>query len=308
LCDINIQRAIQIAQRFEVSSSYCSLEECSEVDAVLVATPVGTRRKILTTINGRGWHSFCEKPFADRTEAHEFMLNGAERSSLVVACGYMRRYYWATRVASEFIKSWAEGETLRAVASDCQRLKRSPHGGNWYLSNAALSGGGFLMETGSHLIDQLFSIVGAIDVKIERFSQKRVNTVDFETVAIGSMRDVSGRTIPFEFALSRFRDFWSGITVKAGTRSVELNLRPDSPIVLNNSAGPTCCTFPAPRIAMTALVEAYTAQFLEFLKRIEHNDVASNETATGLLTTRFLSECYQQNGGSGEICSLERAF
>jgi predicted dehydrogenase len=306
LCDVNLDRARHLAQRFGVPHAFGSLQECPDVDFVLVATPVGTRRNILSIIHQRKWHAFCEKPFAVNTEDHEFMLDGARANSLVLACGYMRRFYWGTRMAARFVQTMFDTGELHLVGSDSGRMKRSFHGGNWYLTNPAASGGGFLMETGSHLIDQMLSIVGADEVVIESSAQQKVGHVDFETIAAGFIRDRAGRRIDFDFALSRLRDLWTGIAVDSGPKTLAINLSPDSPIVLTNSIQKTRCSFPAPLGARVELVAAYTAQIIQFTDRIDECDVIGNPAATGILTTQFLSECYRRQSSASECCAEER--
>src|SRR5579862_2225020 len=79
VCDLNLERARQCAATFGIGQSFRSLNDCSGVQAVIVATPVGSRLKLLETIAARGWHAFCEKPFAPGPSQHEEMLGMAER-------------------------------------------------------------------------------------------------------------------------------------------------------------------------------------------------------------------------------------
>lgn len=293
VCDINLDRAKQFARRFDVPNAYEAIEHCQDVSAVLVATPVGSRKSILSKVFQRGWHAFCEKPFAVTLLDHDWMLDSARSCGAVLAGGYMRRHYWATQTASSLLGEFRDGDLLLATISDCQRMKRSFHGGNWYLSNPRDSGGGFLMETGSHLIDQVLTIIGARDISLERVVQKREGSVDFETVASGILTARSGEKIPFHFVLSRLRDMWSGIAISTSERRLELSLSPGSSIVLTNLIEDSRCVLPSPNLPSMELIEAYTAQLLKFADRVRIGETHSNAEATGLLATKFLDRCYE---------------
>jgi predicted dehydrogenase len=264
---------------------------------------VGTRKNILRVTHERGWHAFCEKPFAVDARDHELMLDDGARRGLVLSCGYMRRFYWATKTARDLLRAMFDDGPLRLIASDCQRIKRSFHGGNWYLANPAASGGGFLMETGSHLVDQLLTLADAVDVDVERATQHTIGNVDYETTALGTITDSTGRRMVFEFALSRLRDMWSGIAMASGKRALEMSLSPGSPITVTNSENGSRCSLPSPQQPTMELIEAYAGQLLKFADRIEQGDTASNAAATGLLTTRFLARCYNRQSVDCE-CTL----
>lgn len=294
LCDRQTERANRVARRFGVAQAYTALEECPDVDCVLVATPVGSRRSIMETVFRRGWHAFCEKPFAVNMQDHRWMLESAAQHKLVLAGGYMRRHYWSTQTAASLLGLLHSRGSLKITASDCQRLKRSFHGGNWYLTDPKAGSGGFLMETGSHLVDQMLTVLDAREVCIEKVTQTRIGHIDYETLASGTITAANQCKITFRLALSRLHDWWSGLAISFADNRFEIALAPGSPIVIVAGADVQRTVLPPPNQSTFELLGAYTAQFQQFSVRVRTRDVAANSFSTGLLTTQFIAECYQR--------------
>src|SRR3989442_9923327 len=64
LCDTDEARARRLRRVCRGAGAYTRIEECPDVDVVLVAIPVGYRRDPLRHVFSSGWHALCEKPFA----------------------------------------------------------------------------------------------------------------------------------------------------------------------------------------------------------------------------------------------------
>ena len=77
LCDKNEPRARQLAKQYKIPLVFSEIEKCSNVDIVLVAIPVGYRPPVMKYIFQRGWHAFCEKPFALTVAEHALYLTEA---------------------------------------------------------------------------------------------------------------------------------------------------------------------------------------------------------------------------------------
>src|SRR5689334_22132318 len=72
ISDQNLDRASKLAETFGIPHAAKSIEDCPNVDMVLVAIPVGVRHIYLETIFARRWHAFCEKPFASTLTEHQW--------------------------------------------------------------------------------------------------------------------------------------------------------------------------------------------------------------------------------------------
>ena len=297
LCDLNAQRAKSCAERFGIAQQFSSLESCPDVDAILVATPVGSRKRILALAARRGWHAFCEKPFAANRADHQGMLAHAEPGQLVLACGYMRRFYHSTMAARDILRCLEPSSSIEVIASDCQRIRRNPHSSGWYLADSKASGGGFLMETGSHLIDQALTILDSPELEISTAEQVKFNGIDYETTAWGDSREVR-----LSLAISRLHDLWSGIRVSWGPYRMEVSLYPGAPVLVKNQGTGSQFEVPSQFDPNNDLTNAYVQQLVVFAQRVHSGDSVSNATATGLQTTSLMTQCYE--------CSLhpQRSF
>jgi predicted dehydrogenase len=295
VCDLDPARAKTCAQQFGIPHWFQALEHCSDVDAVLVATPVGSRKKILGIAAHRGWHAFCEKPFAANCADHQTILAQAEAKNLILACGYMRRFYHSTIAARDLFRCLSDNSEVEVVASDCQRIRRNPHSASWYLTDAGASGGGFLMETGSHLIDQALTIIGVPDIEITAARQIKIDAVEYETTAVGNATLYHVRPIQFSLAVSRLRDLWTGIRISSHKLHMEISLHPGAPVVITNSETGAQSRIPTPLSSDNDLTNAYVSQLTAFADRVRMRDSISNMRETGLRTTAFLSQCYERS-------------
>jgi predicted dehydrogenase len=207
----------------------------------------------------------------------------------------MRRFYWATRTAASMVGVLFGGQPLDVTVSDCQRMTRSAHGGNWYLMDPQASGGGFLMETGSHLIDQALTVTRAAGVNVSAARQSVLNGIDYESLATAKGCSTDGGELSYHILVSRLQDMWSGITISSHSLRLEVPLVPGTPLILTNSVNGAQCVIEAPLKGGLDLIGSYSEQLVRFGRRVRQSDVGSNDQETGVLTTKVLSECYSQS-------------
>ncbi len=122
-------------------------------DLVIVASPPAVHVEQASAALRAGCAVFCEKPLATRLADAEALVALAERSHRILALGMLRRYFPATRMLRELIRSGAIG-TVRSFrcfeGGPFDWPVRSPA----YFTRAA-SGGGVLMDIGVHVLDLL---------------------------------------------------------------------------------------------------------------------------------------------------------
>jgi predicted dehydrogenase len=122
-----------------------------EVDIVLVCTTHEALASIALTAIAAGKHVLIEKPAARRTAELAPLSEAAQQAGVVVRVGFNHRYHPALRQAKALCDAGALGELLYVRG-------RYGHGGRpgyeqEWRANPALSGGGELIDQGSHLID-----------------------------------------------------------------------------------------------------------------------------------------------------------
>ncbi|WP_339528504.1 Gfo/Idh/MocA family protein [Pseudomonas mucidolens] len=124
------------------------------VDALVISTPLEGRSALVLEAIERGVAVVSDKPFAsDAAEAFELIV-AAERRKVLLSVYQNRRWDSDFLTLRKLIDSGALGSISRFES----RVERySPQ----TLGNA--SGGGFLRDLGSHLVDQALQLFGPVD-------------------------------------------------------------------------------------------------------------------------------------------------
>jgi 1,5-anhydro-D-fructose reductase (1,5-anhydro-D-mannitol-forming) len=149
--------------RIECTTNLEELLGRADVDAVYISTPVITHAPLSIAAAQAGKHVICEKPMALTSRECEAMIEAAERNGVVLQVGYMMRFHPAHRLIKRRI---AEGDLGALRFLHLERTVRinfrssdMPEHRKWFIRPEA-SGGGALMDLGSHLIDLLLYLVG----------------------------------------------------------------------------------------------------------------------------------------------------
>ena len=153
--DIDAARASSFAAKFNVPVHATSLDEIfdKKIDfevAFIADTHDVLPSLILKCIQNRK-HVLVEKPAARFPEELTELINLSDKNGVKVRIGFNHRYHRAFRKAKELVENGSIGELYFIRA-------RYGHGGRIgynkeWRANPALSGGGELIDQGSHLID-----------------------------------------------------------------------------------------------------------------------------------------------------------
>ncbi|MCW5979230.1 MAG: Gfo/Idh/MocA family oxidoreductase [Bryobacteraceae bacterium] len=153
-CDSIPERALGLARQFpgaESSADWRQTATRPDVDIVVVAATHNMLAPVAAEAAAAGKHVLVEKPGARRPRELDAALDAARRTGAVVRVGYNHRYHRAMVKAREIFDSGELGEPMFLRA-------RYGHGGrpgyeNEWRADPELSGGGELLDQGSHLID-----------------------------------------------------------------------------------------------------------------------------------------------------------
>ena len=137
--------------------SYETMLDGETLDAVLVGTPHTLHYEQVTAALDRDLHVLCDKPLTTDLDDARDLHERAEAGDRVVMVGYQRHLNPAFRRARD---RWAASDadpqwlTAEVVQNWADRFR-----GTWRL-DPSLSGGGFLYDTGSHLLDAVLWTTG----------------------------------------------------------------------------------------------------------------------------------------------------
>lgn len=152
--DIQLERALSLAKSYKAELATADWREAiahPDVDIVIVATLNNLLAEITHASVVAGKHVLVEKPAALNAEALEPVIAAAEAAGKLVRVGFNHRYHAALLKAREIIDTEGIGELMFVRG-------RYGHGGRIgydkeWRADAALSGGGELIDQGVHLID-----------------------------------------------------------------------------------------------------------------------------------------------------------
>jgi predicted dehydrogenase len=296
LCDLDLDRAAKLARGWKVPHAHDKLKDCPDVDAVLIAIPVGRRREALASIFERRWHAFVEKPFATTAEEHLRILREAAGAGIEVGVGLMRRFYRSTGAARLALAQEVFGPVREVWASEASRMGTTGREGSWYQADPSAAGGGVLIETGSHLVDQVFHVLGAEAHDGLRVTFTKVDGIDIEIRAVADLQRADGSRVPLRLLISRARDFYTGVVIRCEHASIRFGVGPDSAVeVLGRDDRPLCRLERAP--GAINLFQAFFQEWQAFLGQCRSRAASLVDATSALPSTRFIEAAYETGAG-----------
>jgi predicted dehydrogenase len=166
--------------------SYEELFEALELDAVEVATPHTLHYAAVKAALEQGLHVLCEKPLAcEPAHAHELVAL-AEARNRVLMVSYQRHFDRGYRYLKEQIALGGLGD-LRSIGARVGQNWRQLTQGTWR-QDPLLSGGGMLMDSGSHLVDILLWLVDRPVVSVAALLDQAGTPVDITSTVLLEFR------------------------------------------------------------------------------------------------------------------------
>lgn len=187
-----------------------------DFDAAIIAVPHTLHAPIGAALLEAGKHVFMEKPLATTNAECQSMIAAADAKGVTLSVGLLRRYLRITRWTKALIDSGTIGEIKHFDV-------REGFVFNWDTSTDAilrpnLSGGGVLMDTGAHTLDEVvwwFGEAASVD-----YHDDAEGGVEADCVV--ECRMVSGATGRIE--LSRTRDLRNTVKITGTKGFVEVHL------------------------------------------------------------------------------------
>jgi predicted dehydrogenase len=160
--DRHPERALVLANRYGIPEVYTSLPAALEderVQAVSVCTANESHAELAVAALDAGRHVLVEKPLATTVPDAVAIQDAARRSGTVVQVGFVRRFSGNVVTLKRFVDAGDLGEIYYGRASN---LRRAGHPGGWYGARER-SGGGPLIDIGSHVLDLCWYLMGRPD-------------------------------------------------------------------------------------------------------------------------------------------------
>jgi predicted dehydrogenase len=160
IADIRNESAKALAEI--VGGSSCSdyqLLAGLSLDAVIVATPPSTHAEIACFFMERGIPVLCEKPLTTNVADAERMIATAEKHGVQFTMASKFRYCEDVVKAKGILASGVLGQVLQFENAFTAKVDMSKR----WNSDAGISGGGVLIDNGTHSVDIIRYFLGGID-------------------------------------------------------------------------------------------------------------------------------------------------
>lgn len=203
LVDVDPERLNEVGRQFDVPESsqyreYESMLEEESLDAVGIATPNGLHHDQTITALDHGLHVLCEKPLATTVEDAYEVMNRSQECDETVMVGYQRHLNPAYDLARD---RWARGDKEpRFITGEITHnwLSYYETMDNWRM-DPELSGGGHLLNVGTHVIDAILWTTGLTPTHVtayvdfhddeQLFDKQSSIIIEFENGAVANVSD-----------------------------------------------------------------------------------------------------------------------
>ena len=167
VCDLNDERLATIGERFGVDPARRYLEDDrlfaeAPIDAVLIGTPHTLHHDQVRAALDRDLHVYCDKPLTTDLEDARDLTHRAREASTTVMVGYQRHLQTAFKTARErYRPTDDQGREPTWLTASITQPWIADSAGTWRL-DPVHSGGGFLYDTGSHVLDAVLWTTGLV--------------------------------------------------------------------------------------------------------------------------------------------------
>lgn len=166
-------------------------------DFALICTPPVTHHGLTISCLEAGLHVLCEKPFATHSADAQAMVRAAHKQGRLLTMGSKFRYVPEVTMAREIINNGNIGEVIFFENVFTSRVDMSDR----WNSDPRISGGGVLMDNGTHSLDIARYIFGALS-EVQVIEGKRTQSLAVEDTVQINVRSAN-------HALGRIDLSWS---------------------------------------------------------------------------------------------------
>ena len=158
----SVENTLKSVPSAKVSDSFTALLE-SDVDGIVIATPSALHSKQAIQALERGKAVFCQKPLGRDLSETKAVVHAAQQANKLLAVDYSYRFTQGIAAVKDVLEQERIGKVFAVEA-----VFHNAYGPDkaWFY-DPGLSGGGCLIDLGSHLVDLLFYLFKApsIDVR-----------------------------------------------------------------------------------------------------------------------------------------------
>jgi predicted dehydrogenase len=219
VADVRSDAAAALAERIGCAAfgSHEQLVEQTACEGAIVCTPPVTHPEICCDLLDRGVHVLCEKPLAVGPEEARAMVEAAERSEAQLTMASKFRYARDVVEAKSIVASGLIGDVVLFENAFTSRVEMK----NRWNSDPTVSGGGVLVDNGTHSVDILRYFLGPL-VEIQVVEGRRIQDIPVEDTVRVFVRSAAGvmGSIDLSWSLNKELPFYISVYGSSGTLHV----------------------------------------------------------------------------------------
>ena len=185
------EKAADYAKRHNVPRWYDDAQKLiddPEVDAIYIATPPSSHMEYTLKAATAGKPVYCEKPLAISSEESKRMISFCKEKGVPLFSAYYRRALPKFLKIKNLLDSGMLGDIRYVHVSIHQSISEADkqNGGSWRV-RPEISGGGLILDVGSHALDLLDWYFGPIK-EAQGFTENQSKTYAAEDIVSGSWK------------------------------------------------------------------------------------------------------------------------
>jgi predicted dehydrogenase len=193
------------------------LLEADRPDAVVLMTPPSTHEELAVSLLGRGVDVLCEKPLAIGAESAERMQRAAADSGRTLMMASKFRYVPDVEKAAQLLTDGLIGDLLLFENAFCSRVDMSRR----WNSVPAVSGGGVLIDNGTHSLDIARRICGPL-ARIQAQIGRNVQPIEVDDTARILFETETGAMGAVDLSWSLTKDVTSFVRLYGSRGTIEV--------------------------------------------------------------------------------------
>ncbi len=185
--------------------------------AAIVCTPPVTHEPLVLALLARGLHVLCEKPFAITNASAQRMLTAASKAGRLLTMASKFRYVADVCRARRLVADGAVGEIIAFENTFASYVDMA---GRWN-ADPEISGGGVLIDNGTHSVDLVRYLLGPID-EVRAFAAKRIQPLTVEDTVHVAVRTRSLATGIIDLSWSLRKEIPSFVRLYGARGTIEV--------------------------------------------------------------------------------------
>jgi predicted dehydrogenase len=222
VADVRTEQASALAAEIGCAAfdSHGAMDAVADLDAVIVCTPPASHPEVCLHFIGRGVHVLCEKPLSIDVQGARRMLGAARDAGVLLTMASKFRYADDVIRAKAIVASGILGEIALFENAFTSRVDMSTR----WNSNPQLSGGGVLIDNGTHSVDLMRYFLGPL-AEIQVWEGKRSQGLDVEETVRIFVRSQSGILGSIDLSWTIDKELESYLNIYGSKGAVSLGWR-----------------------------------------------------------------------------------